>query len=122
MQSLSPRGGFATSWAPLSTNERVDYRCLKRQMKPVSSITRAALLMEVPDEESSKSVSLKQLAKVFGPTIPIDVLEAEVAQLMSDGYLVQSARGSIQKLLTLPDCRCVNSGSSWFYERRLNAG
>lgn len=101
---LQVRPEFVTPWGicdfvGLSFNqERAAHRIRLRQHKTITSITRAALLLTVPEVESSKSVSLKRLIRTFESSIPADVVASEIDRLVTDRFLVRSSRGSLQKL------------------------
>lgn len=75
----------------------VEHRLSLRQRKPVTSITRAALLLQVPDVEEHRSISIDRLAKKFLNAIPRECLERDIARLQSDGFLVQTKYGRLQK-------------------------
>jgi hypothetical protein len=95
---------FVTPWgicdlAGLSFNsEHVSHRLSLRQRKTVASITRAALLLEVPDVEERRSISMDRLARRFASTIGEEHVTAEVERLIADGFLVRTSRGRLQKL------------------------
>lgn len=95
---------FVTPWgicdlAGLSFNsEHVSHRLSLRQRKTVASITRAALLLDVPDVEERKSISMDRLARRFASTIGEEHVTAEVERLIADGFLVRTSRGRLQKL------------------------
>ena len=75
----------------------VQHRLTLRQRKPVTSITRAALLLQVPDVEERRSISIDRLAMKFSNAIPRECLERDIARLQSDGFLVQTKHGRLQK-------------------------
>lgn len=83
----------------LSFNEKsVANRLSLGQRKAVSSITRAALLLRVPEVESTKSVSIGNLVKDFSGFVPKDVVVAEMERLIADRFVVRSHRGRLHKL------------------------
>jgi hypothetical protein len=75
----------------------VQHRLSLRQKKSVTSITRAALLLQVPDVEERRSISIDRLAKKFSNAIPRECLDRDIARLRSDGFLVQTKHGRLQK-------------------------
>lgn len=95
---------FVTPWgicdlAGLSFDpEHVSHRLNLRQNKSVSSIMRAALLLEVPDVEKRKSISMSRLASKFASAVDAEQLATEVERLIADGFLVRTPRGYLQKL------------------------
>jgi hypothetical protein len=95
---------FVTPWgicdlAGLSfDSEHVAQRLRLRQRKTVASITRAALLLDVPDVEERKSISMDRLARRFASTIGEEQVTTEVERLIADGFLVRTSQGRLQKL------------------------
>ena len=75
----------------------VQHRLSLRQKKSVTSITRAALLLQVPDVEERRSISIDRLAKKFSNAIPRECLDRDIARLQSDGFLIQTKHGRLQK-------------------------
>lgn len=102
--NLHVKTEFVTPWGicdlvGLSFNsEHVSHRLSQRQRKTVASITRAALLLDVPDVEDRKSISMDRLTQRFASTIGEEHVTAEVEQLIADGFLVRTNRGRLQKL------------------------
>lgn len=101
---LQVRPEFVTPWGicdfvGLNFNrERVALRLQKDQKKSISSITRAAILLRVPDIDSSQSISMQRLAREFDASISADVLAEEVDRLVTDRFVVCSRRGHLQKV------------------------
>lgn len=101
---LQVRPEFITPWGICDLvaiefrPEGVSHRLNLRQFKPVSSITRAALLLRVPDVETTKSVSMCKLAKDFATSLSASVIAAEVERLVADRFLIRTNRGGLQKL------------------------
>lgn len=95
---------FVTPWgicdlAGLSFNSaHVSHRLSLRQRKMITSIARAAILLDVPDVEERKSISMDRLASKFASTIGEKHLTLEVERLIADGFLVRNNRGRLQKL------------------------
>lgn len=75
----------------------VQHRLSLRQKKAVTSITRAALLLQVPDVEERRSISIDRLAMKFSNVIPRECLNRDIARLQSDGFLIQTKSGRLQK-------------------------
>lgn len=78
--------------------KRVAHRLGYQQTKRVGSITRAALLLKVPDVETGRSITLKQMVRGCSPAIPDDVLVREMQRLEADGFVRSDRRGQLQKL------------------------
>lgn len=95
---------FVTPWGICDfvglrfNQERVAHRLQLRQTKAVSSITRAVLLLAIPDIETKRSVSLDYLIRIFRPSIQAEVVEAETARLIKDRFVVSSSRRRLQKI------------------------
>jgi hypothetical protein len=75
----------------------VQHRLSLCQRKSVTSITRAALLLQVPDVEERRSISIDRLATKFSSAYPRECLERDIARLQSDGFLVKTKHGRLQK-------------------------
>lgn len=77
---------------------RVSRRLELRQTRPVGSPTRAAILLRIPDVESSRSVTLGKLVRDCAPAIPESVVVRETERLIADRYVVQLTRHRLHKL------------------------
>jgi hypothetical protein len=75
----------------------VEQRLSISPKKSVTSITRAVLLLHIPSVEDRKSVSVDELAKKFSGIIPRESLYRDLARLASDGFLIQTSNGRLQK-------------------------
>jgi len=95
---------FVTPWGicdlvGLAFNrDRVAHRLGQKQTRPISSITSAALLLQIPDVEKRRSTTLDKLVRQFAPSIPEEVVSAQVARLIADRFVVPCSRGRFQKL------------------------
>ena len=95
---------FMTPWGvcdlvALSFNQdRVDHRLSLRQTRPVGSLTRAILLLQVPDIETRRSTSVMRLTERCCPVLSADVIERELHRLIADRFIVQSKNGRLQKV------------------------
>lgn len=102
-EGMVVKNEFITPWGKCDlvgakfNRQHVEHRLSLRQFKKVSSITRAALLLQIPEVESHKSTSLKRLVDVCSQAIPPDVIETELAKLISDHFVVSNSRGRLQK-------------------------
>lgn len=79
-------------------SDHVAHRLEYRQTKRVTSITRAAIFLEVPDVESGKSISLRRIIRYCSPMIPVEVVMRELETLEADGFVRRNPRGNLQKL------------------------
>jgi len=101
---LQVKHEFVTPWGicdlvGLKFNaKRVARRLRLNQNRAVSSITRAAILLCVPEVEQRKSISLGQLASRFESAVPTATVAAEVDQLIEDRFIVRTSRGRLQKM------------------------
>jgi hypothetical protein len=101
---LHIKSEFVTPWgicdlAGLSFNsEHVTHRLRLRQQKSVTSITRARLLLEIPDVEERRSATIDQLSRKFASSLCKDLIAAEIERLIADGFLARTSRGRLQKL------------------------
>jgi hypothetical protein len=79
-------------------SDHVAHRLGYRQTKRVTSITRAAIFLEVPDVESGRSISLRRIIRYCSPVIPVEVVMRELETLEADGFVRRNPRGNLQKL------------------------
>ena len=95
---------FTTPWGICDlvglhfNQESVERRLQLKQTNAVGSITRAVLLLQIPDVETRKSVTLDKLIRQCAPSIPHEIISDETARLIADRFVVSSARGRLQKL------------------------
>jgi hypothetical protein len=105
MQSLGlqVKAEFITPWGicdlvGLSFRPRsVAHRRELGQNQPVTSVTRAALLLEIPDEETGESISLRALAKKYAYVMPPDVVDEHTRRLIADKFVIRTPSGQFQK-------------------------
>lgn len=101
---MAVKSEFVTPWGICDfvglrfNQDRVAHRLGLRQTKAVSSITRAALLLQIPDTETRRSISVQSLVRRCSPSIRADVVEAETARLVADRFVVSNPRGGLQKI------------------------
>jgi hypothetical protein len=95
---------FVTPWGicdlvGLAFNpDRAARRLSLKQTRTVSSITRAVLLLKIPDVEDGKSITVDRLARHCAPSIPEDVVLKEVERLVADRFVIALSRGRLQKV------------------------
>jgi hypothetical protein len=77
---------------------RVAQRMHLRQTRAIGSITRALLLLQIPDVESNKTTSLDRLAKEWTPSVPAEVIQKETDRLIADRFVVRTSSGRLQKI------------------------
>lgn len=100
---LQVRKEFVTPWGICDfvglqfNKDRVAHRLRLKQLKPVSSITRAALLLQVPEIESSESITLNALIQAFTAMLPAQTVESEIERLICDRFIVRSGQ-DLQKV------------------------
>jgi hypothetical protein len=101
---MAVKAEFITPWGicdlvGLTFNpDKVARRLHLKQTRAVSSITRAVLLLQIPDVETKKSISLDELVRQFSSVIPEDVVSKETARLIADRFVVSPSRGRLQKV------------------------
>lgn len=101
---MAVKSEFVTPWGICdlvgltfnSTN--VAHRLQLKQTRALSSITRAVLLLQIPDVETKKSISLDMLIRNCAPVIPEEVVSEETARLVADRFVVRPSRGRLQKV------------------------
>ncbi len=101
---LIVRSEFVTPWGicdlvGLSFNKHNVARRLRHgQTRPVTSLTRAALLHRIPDVEGNGSVTLDELIQECAPAIPAETVIKETLRLEADHFLVRGTGNRLQKL------------------------
>jgi len=101
---LLVRAEFVTPWGicdlvgarlnAVNVARRLDLR----QNRAIGSITRALVLLQIPDVKSKRSISLERLRERVGTGIDSNVLHDDVERLVADRFVVRTARGSLRKL------------------------
>lgn len=100
---LTVKREFITPWGicdlvGLSFNARnVAHRFRLRQTRPINSIIRSALLIQIPDSESGRSVSTKQLIENCSPAASPEAVVCGIKRLIKDHFVIGSSE-SLQKL------------------------
>jgi len=77
---------------------KVAHRLQLKQTRSISSITRAVLLLQIPETEDCKPVTVMKLVRESAPSIPESVVRSEMARLIADGFVVASSRGRLLKV------------------------
>ncbi len=77
--------------------QNVSHRLRLGQKRPVNSITRAALLMQIPDTESGSSISMQELVDSFAPIISQEAAMAETDRLLRERFIIESS-GQLQRV------------------------
>jgi hypothetical protein len=77
--------------------ERVQKRLALHQFRPIGPPSRVELLFQIPDAETGKSITIRQLQKRL-PMLPAGVVEVELGRLAHNGFVVQRPNGAFQKL------------------------
>ena len=102
--NLRVKREFTTPWGvcdlvALNFNQdRVEHRLHLRQTRPVSSLTQAVLLLQIPDIETRRSTTLSRLADRCCPVLSAEKVEREIARLIADRFVVQSRNGRLRKV------------------------
>lgn len=100
---LFVKAEFAAPWGicdlvGVSFRKRsVKHRKSLRQTQPVTSISRAAVLLQIPDEETGESVSLNELAEEYSSSMTVDLVKAHTSRLIADRFVVTTDSGNLQK-------------------------
>ncbi len=101
---MSVKSEFVTPWGicdlvGLSLDQRKVARRLQlEQTRAVSSITRAVVLLQIPDGKKRKSITIERLVQRCAPSIPEDVVSEETNRLISDRFVKRTRRGRLHKL------------------------
>jgi hypothetical protein len=101
---MTAKSEFVTPWGVcdlvgLRFNARKVIRRLElRQKRAVSSVTRALLLLKIPDIETRRSVTLERLVRIYGPSISEEVVRDETSRLVADRFVVRTSRQRLQRV------------------------
>lgn len=101
---MKAKAEFVTPWGICDfvgvrlNKKRVAHRVKLKQTRALLSITRAVLLLQIPDVESNESVGLKRLIRKCAPSIPEEVVRDETSRLIADRFVVRSPRDRLQKI------------------------
>ena len=101
---MAVKSEFVTPWGicdlvGLTFNPtNVEHRLRLRQTRAIGSITRALLLLQIPDEETGTSTTLASLVRQFAPSIPKEVVSEEIARLIAGRFVVPRSRGRLQRV------------------------
>lgn len=76
----------------------VERRLQLRQTQAIGSITRALLLLHIPDEETGTWTTLASLARHFAPSVPQELVSEEIARLIVGRFVVSRSRRRLQRV------------------------
>jgi hypothetical protein len=77
--------------------KKVAMRLGRHQKHSVSSLTRASVLLQIPDVETGHFVTFSSLIRKFAHKIPEETVRSEASRLIEDGFVVRSSN-RLQKL------------------------
>jgi hypothetical protein len=103
-RGMTAKSEFVTPWGVCDfvglrfNPENVARRLQQRQLRAISSLTRAILLLEIPDVETKGSITLRRLVRKFALSIPEVVVCAETSRLIADRFVICSSRRQLQKV------------------------
>lgn len=103
-RGMTAKSEFVTPWGVCDfvglrfNPEKVVRRLQQRQLRAINSITRAVLLVEIPDVETKRSITLRRLVSKFAPSIPEEVICSETSRLIADRFVTCSPRRQLQKV------------------------
>jgi hypothetical protein len=101
---MTARSEFVTPWGICDfvglrfNRKKVARRLRQKQMRAVNSITRAMLLLQIPDVETGKSVTVERLIRDCAPSISEDLVRRETSRLVADHFVVCLPRNRLQKV------------------------
>ena len=78
-------------------NHNVARRLELGQRRAVTSTARAALLLQIPDIETNRCITLSELIAAFAPVLPEEVVLKEAQRLVADKFVVRE-RDRLQKV------------------------
>lgn len=103
-QGMRTKSEFVSPWgicdiAGLRFNaKRVAQRAALRQIKPLTSVTNALLLLQIPDVESGAYTTVEKLVRACDGTLPPDRVKDGISRLIADRFVVCGPRHGLQKV------------------------
>jgi len=101
---LEVRSEFVSPWgecdlvgARLSPT-RVAERLRLGQSRAVGSITRAALLLDIPELGARRGTTVAHLVDIYASSVTEPVVREEIGRLIADGFVVTSSRGRLARV------------------------
>ncbi len=97
-RGMTAKSEFVTPWGVCDfvglrfNPEKVARRLQQRQVRAISSIIRAVLLLEIPDVQTKKSVTLDRLVRKYAAAISEEVVRGETSRLIADRFVTCSSR------------------------------
>jgi len=101
---LDVRAEFITPWGMCDlvgasfNRKHIVERLRLGQKSAVTSITRASILLEIPDVETGKSIKLDTLVRRFASAIPEHVVLAEVARFVVGRFVEHANRAQVHRV------------------------
>lgn len=101
---MTVKSEFVTPWGicdlvGLAFNrENRDHRIRLRQTRAIGSITGAMLLLEIPDEVTGRSITLRQLVREFAPAVAEEVVREQTDRLIADSFVRFVSRRRLQRV------------------------
>lgn len=101
---LIVKSEFITPWGMCDLvglsfrNRSVNHRLRLRQTQSISSLTRAALLLRIPEAEKGKSVTQRTLVREFASVVSKEIVMEHTQQLIEQGFVIKSSSDRLQKL------------------------
>jgi hypothetical protein len=101
---MTAKSEFVTPWGICDlvgvrfNRENVARRVELGQTRAVSSITRALLLLRIPDSETGTSITFQRLVQSCEGSIPEETVLRETCRLIADRFVVRSSRRQLQKI------------------------
>ena len=93
--SLIVKSEFISPWGlcdlvGLSFRKRnVALRLGLGQRRPLTSMTRAALLLQIPDADTNEFITMRQIIATCAPALPKEVVVEEAQRLMDDKFVIR---------------------------------
>lgn len=78
--------------------DHVAHRLQLKQRKAIGSITSTAILLQIPDVETHRSLPIDTLYKQYSAVMPLTEIQEEVERLIAGRFVVKNRRGRLQKV------------------------
>ncbi len=103
-EGLTAKAEFVTPWGACDlvglrfNSQNVARRIQLKQTRPVTSITRAMILLQIPDVETGRSLTFEKLLRRWTGWVPEEAVRKETERLIADRFVILSSKTRLQKI------------------------
>jgi len=103
-EGMTAKAEFVTPWGVCDlvglrfNAQNVARRIQLGQTRPVTSITRAMILLQIPDVESGRSITVEKLLRRWTTCVPEEAVRKETERLIADRFVILTSKVRLQKI------------------------